>query len=82
MIMRIGNALRTCPSNSGLATSGVRQKTDDMRILLRHGAPLANSLRWGMAISCHPIDCECRQENVMEPITATVVIFALVALVC
>ncbi len=35
-----------------------------------------------MVNSSHLIDGESRQEKVMEPITATVVIVALVALVC
>ena len=41
-----------------------------------------HSLEWGMVISSHLIDAESRQENAMEPITATVVIVALVALAC
>ena len=35
-----------------------------------------------MVNSSHLIDGEFRQENVMEPITATVVIVALLALAC
>ena len=36
----------------------------------------------GMVNSSHLIDGESRQENAMEPITATIVIVALVALAC
>jgi len=35
-----------------------------------------------MVNSSHLIDGETRQDNAMEPITATVVIVALVALAC
>ena len=37
---------------------------------------------YGVVNSNHLIDCESRQENAMEPITATIVIVALVALAC
>ena len=37
---------------------------------------------FGMVDSGHPIHAEWRQRKAMEPITATVVIIALVALAC
>ena len=41
-----------------------------------------NSPVVGVVDSGHPADGERRLENAMEPITATVVIIALVALAC
>ncbi len=37
---------------------------------------------WGMVDSAQLNDAECRHENAMEPISAAVVIVALVALGC
>ena len=56
-----------------------RSVTTQARTLMKF---TTDSPLYGVVLLSHLSDCEWRQENAMEPISATVVIVALVALAC
>ena len=62
--------------------TGLDDRLDDQSQALLRDRSQSLSLERGMVNSSHLIDGESRQKNAMEPITATVVIIALVALAC